>query len=225
MKRTKIDDRELPVYSRGEEIFNMTSHIVGAGMALIVLIACIAVSVIHKNWWGLGTGIIFGVSMIVMYIMSSIYHGLSLRKARAKKILQVIDHDMIFVLIAGSYTPFALCTFRPHDPVLGWSILLVTWGVTALGVTLTSIDWKKYRVFSMICYIAMGWCIIVRADLIPALLGPGGTILLVAGGIAYTIGAILYGVGVRKKWMHSIFHLFILVGSLYHSICILLYVL
>lgn len=224
MKRTKIDDRTLPTYTRGEEIFNMTSHIVGAAMALIVLIICIVISCMHKNWWGLGSGIVFGVSMIVMYIMSSTYHGLSLTKEHAKKVLQVIDHDMIYILIAGSYTPFALCTFRPYDPALGWSILAIVWGVTIIGVVLTSIDWKKFRVFSMICYIAMGWCIIVRADLIPKLLGPGGTILLVAGGIAYTIGAILYGVGVRKKWMHSIFHLFILVGSLYQAICIILYV-
>ena len=108
---------------------------------------------------------------------------------------------------------------------LGWEIFGVIWGMAILGVVLNSIDLKRYRVFSMICYLVMGWAILFRADLLPKLLDPAGIVLLVAGGIAYTVGAILYGIGRKKKWMHSIFHLCIILGSLLQFFCILFYVL
>ena len=225
MKRTKLIDRTLPTYSKGEEIFNMTSHIVGGGLGVIVLIACIIVSIIHKNTYGLISGIVFGVSMIVLYTMSSIYHGLSKNKQTAKKVMQILDHDSVFILIAGSYTPFALCSFREYDATLGWALFAIIWGVSILAIILNSIDLRKYRVFSMVCNIVLGWCIIFRADVLPKTIGTTGTILLVLGGIFYTVGAILYGVGKKKKWMHSIFHLFILIANILHAICILAYVL
>lgn len=225
MKRIKLKDRTLPTYSKGEEIFNMTSHIVGGGLGVIFLIICIAVSAAHKNIYGIVSGIIFGISMIVLYTMSSVYHGLSLKKQIAKKVMQILDHDSIFILIAGSYTPFALCTLREYDAVLGWSIFAITWGFSILGIVLNSIDLRKYRVFSMICYILMGWCIIFRVDILPKTIGWVGTILLVIGGVFYTVGAILYGLGRTKKWMHSIFHLFIVLGNVLQAICIIAFVL
>ena len=106
----------------------------------------------------------------------------------------------------------------------GWIIFAVIWGMAILRITLNSIDLKKYKVFSMICYLAMGWCIIAKINVLPELLSMPGFILLVAGGVVYTIGAILYGLGVKHKWMHSIFHLFICLGSLLHFLCIVLYV-
>ena len=162
--------------------------------------------------------------MMLLYIMSSIYHGLR-RQGTAKKVFQVLDHCTIFLLIAGSYTPFALVLFREYNVALGWEIFGVIWGMAILGVVLNSIDLKRYRVFSMICYLVMGWAILFRADLLPKLLDPAGIVLLVAGGIAYTVGAILYGIGRKKKWMHSIFHLCIILGSLLQFFCILFYVL
>lgn len=223
MTRTKLKDRKLPKYSKGEEIFNMTSHIVGASLGIVALVLCIVFAAIHKNGYGIASGIIYGITMIVLYTMSSIYHGLKPDKT-SKKVFQVLDHCSIFLLIAGSYTPFMLCTFREYSAQLGWWMFGIIWGIAILGIVLNSIDIKKYNVFSMICYLGMGWAIIFKANLLPELLGIPGVSLLVAGGIAYSLGAILYGLGKNHKWMHSIFHLFILLGSILHFLCILLYV-
>ena len=223
MKRTKLADRILPTYTKGEEIFNMVSHIVGgvAGIATIVL--CSVFAGIRHNTYGVVSGVIFGVSMLFLYTMSSIYHGLN-PKLESKKVLQVLDHCAIFVLIAGSYTPFALCTLREYSTALGWTIFGVIWAFAILGITLNAIDLKKYKVFSMICYLAMGWCIIIKANLLPELLTMPGFILLLLGGIIYTIGAVLYGLGKKHKYIHSIFHLSVFFGNLLHVICILMYV-
>ena len=223
MKRTKLKDRILPKYSKGEEIFNMTSHIVGGALGIVALVLCVVFAAIHHNGYGVVSGAIYGVTMILLYTMSSIYHGLKPEKF-SKKVFQVLDHCSIFLLIAGSYTPFCLCTFREYNTGLGWTIFGIIWAIAILGIALNSIDIKKYKVFSMICYLGMGWCIIFTANLFPKLLGVGGTVFLVAGGIIYSLGAILYGLGKRHKWMHSIFHLFILLGSLLQFFCILLYV-
>lgn len=223
MNRTKLKDRILPTYTKGEEIFNMVSHIVGAGMGLIALILCVIFAAVHKNVYGVVSGAIFGITIIVLYTMSSIYHGLN-SKLKAKKVFQIIDHCSIFLLIAGSYTPFTLCTLRQYNAALGWTIFGIIWGLAIIGIVLNSIDLKKYKIFSMVCYLVMGWCIIIKAGILPNLLGKAGFILLVAGGIAYTIGACLYGIGKKYKWMHSIFHIACVVGSLLHFLCILLYV-
>lgn len=223
MKRTKLNDRILPTYTKGEEIFNMVSHIIGgvAGIATIVLASVLGA--IRNNAYGIISGVIFGVSMIFLYTMSSLYHGLK-PNSKSKKVFQILDHCAIFVLIAGSYTPFALCTLREYSTALGWGIFGVIWGFAILGITLNSIDLKKYKVFSMICYLAMGWCIIVRGDLLPSLLGIPGFALLLAGGVVYTIGAILYGIGKKHKYIHSIFHICVFLGNILHVLCILLYV-
>ena len=223
MKRTKLKDRILPAYSKGEEIFNMVSHIVGATIGIVAIVLCSVIAAIHHNGYGVVSGVIFGISLVVLYTMSSIYHGLR-PTCKAKKVFQVIDHCTIYFLIAGSYTPFALCTLREANPVLGWTIFGIIWGLAILGIILNAIDLKKFQKFSMICYLGMGWAIIFKASLLPVLLPTSALVLLVAGGIAYTIGAILYGVGKKHKWMHSVFHLFILLGSLLHFFCILLYV-
>ena len=223
MKRTKLADRILPTYTKGEEIFNMTSHIVGGAFGIVALVLCIVFSAIHHNGYAVVSSIIYGITMILLYTMSSIYHGLN-PKLESKKVLQVLDHCAIFVLIAGSYTPFALCTLREYSTALGWTIFGVIWAFAILGITLNAIDLKKYKVFSMICYLAMGWCIIIKVNLLPSLLGMPGFVLLVAGGIIYTIGAILYGVGKKHKYMHSIFHLCVFLGNILHVLCVLLYV-
>ncbi|MCI8759806.1 MAG: hemolysin III family protein [Clostridia bacterium] len=223
MQRTKLKDRILPTYTKGEEIFNMTSHIVGAVLGVVATVLCIVFAAVHGNGYGVISGAIYGVTMIVLYTMSSIYHGLS-PKFNSKKVFQVLDHCSIFLLIAGSYTPFALCAIRSIDNVAGWSIFGVIWGLAILGIILNSIDIKKFKTFSMICYLLMGWCIIIKGSLLPKALTFNGLILLVAGGIAYTIGAIIYGLGKKHKYSHSIFHLFILLGSFLQFMCILLYV-
>ena len=153
-RRTKLKDRSLPVYTKGEEIFNMVSHIVGGAIGIAALVLCIVRSAVRHNGYGLAGSIVFGVSMIVLYTMSSVYHGL--REGTAKKVMQVLDHCTIYLLIAGTYTPILLSAMRPIDPVASWVLLGVVWGLSAVAITLTAIDLKKYSVFSMICYIGMG---------------------------------------------------------------------
>ena len=201
----------------------MTSHIVGAALGVVVTVLCVVFAAIHHNVYGVISGAIYGFTMILLYTISSIYHGLKPHR-KAKKVLQVIDHCSIYLLIAGSYTPFCLVSFREYNMALGWWIFGIIWAMAILGIILNSIDLAKYKVFSMICYLGMGWCVIFTANLLPKLLGNNGVILLVSGGIAYTVGAILYGFGKKHKYMHSIFHLFILLGSLLQFFCILLYV-
>lgn len=223
MKRTKLADRILPTYTKGEEIFNMVSHIVGGVAGIVTIVLCSVFGAINHNPYGIISGIIFGVSMIFLYTMSSIYHGLT-PNSTSKKVFQILDHCAIFVLIAGSYTPFALCTLREYSSPLGWSIFGLVWGFAILGITLNSIDLKKFKIFSMICYLAMGWCIIIKGSLLPSLLGMSGFVLLLTGGIIYTIGAILYGVGKKYKYVHSIFHLCVFLGNILHVLCVLMYV-
>ncbi len=223
MRRTKLIDRVLPTYTKGEEIFNMTSHIVGGVLGIVATILCTIFAAIHGNTYGIVSGAIYGASLIILYTMSSIYHGLS-PKLFSKRVFQILDHCTIFLLIAGCYTPVALCNIREVDSASGWTIFGVIWALAIIGIVLNSIDLKKFKVFSMICYLLMGWCIIFRVDLLIKSVDMAGIILLVAGGIAYTIGAILYGIGKKHKYFHSIFHLFILLGSFLQFFCILLYI-
>lgn len=223
MTRTKLKDRVLPTYTKGEEIINMTSHIVGGAFGIVAIILCIVFAAIHSNVYGIVSGAIYGFTMVLLYTMSSIYHGLS-PKLKGKKVMQVLDHCSIFLLIAGSYTPFALCTLREYDTATGWIIFGVIWAIAILGVVLNSIDLKKYKIFSMICYLIMGWCIVFKITVLPELITWNGFALLLAGGIVYTIGAILYGVGKKVKYMHSVFHFCILIASILQFFCILLYV-
>ena len=217
MERTKLRDRILPKYTKGEEIFNMTSHIVGGVLGVVALVLCIVFASINGNVYGIVSGSIYGATMIILYTMSSIYHGLN-PKRKAKKVFQILDHCSIYLLIAGSYTPFALCTFREYDTALGWTIFGIIWFMAILGIILNSIDIKKFKVFSMICYLVMGWCIIFKINLLPSLLGTARICTII------TIGAVLYALGKKHKYMHSIFHLFILLGSLLQFFTILLYV-
>ena len=222
MKRVKLKDRVLPTYTKGEEIFNMTSHIVGGALGIAATTLCIIFSALHNNVYGIISCAIYGFSMILLYTMSSIYHGL--RPNKAKKVFQILDHCSIFFLIAGTYTPYCLVTLREYNTALGWTLFGIVWGMAIIGIVLNSIDIKKYKILSMICYLVMGWCILVRAPLLPKLLGLPGFILLLAGGIAYTIGTIFYGFGKKKKYIHSVFHMFILLGSVLQFFSILFYV-
>ncbi len=221
--RTKLMDREMPDYTKGEERFNMISHIVGGAIGVAALVLCIVRSALHHNGYGLAGSIVFGVSMILLYTMSSVYHGL--RDGMGKRVLQVLDHCTIYVLIAGTYTPLLLSAMRPIDPVSSWGLLAVVWGLAAVAITLTAIDLKRFRVLSMVLYIGMGWTILFRLPLLIQAVGWGGFALILAGGLCYTVGAVLYGMGKKKRYMHSVFHLFVIAGSVCHLLAILLYAL
>lgn len=222
-KRIKLADRELPTYSKGEEIFNMVSHIVGGALGIAALILCIITAARDHSAIGVISSCIYGVTLITLYTMSSVYHGL--KPGMAKKVMQVLDHCTIYFLIAGSYTPVLLVAMMPQYPLIAWSLFGIVWGCAIVACVLTAIDLKKYRIFSMVCYLAMGWAIIFFIKQTYDVMQLGGVILLVTGGVAYTIGSILYGLGKKKKWMHSIFHLFIIAGSVLHFFAIILYAL
>lgn len=222
-KRIKLADRLLPDYTKGEEITNMVTHIVGGGLGIIAALLCVLKSVSGNNRLGLIGSCIYGGTMIALYTVSSVYHGL--HSGTGKKVMQIIDHCMIYFLITGTYTPIMLSAFVPTYPVIGWGLLAAEWGLCILGATLTAIDLKKYRIFSMICYIAMGWGIIFFLPKTMSVMTPDGFWLLLSGGIAYTVGAVLYGIGVKKRWMHSVFHIFVVLGSLLQFLSIILYVL
>ena len=222
MKRIKLSDRKLPDYTAGEEIMNMVTHVVGGGLGVIVLVLCVLRAIFRSTTLSMIGCAIYGVSIVALYTISSIYHGL--RPGMGKKVLQVIDHCTIYFLIAGTYTPILLSAFIPTYPMIGWGLLAAEWTLVALAATLTAIDLKKYTVFSMICYIGMGWGIVFFLPQTIELMTVTGFALLLSGGIAYTIGAILYGVGAKKHWMHSIFHIFVVIGSLLQFFAIYFYV-
>lgn len=222
-KRTKLADRQLPTYSKGEEVFNMVSHIVGAALGIAALVLCVITAAMGHSAIGVVSSCIYGATLILLYTMSSIYHGL--RPGMGKKVMQVLDHCTIYFLIAGSYTPVLLVGMRNKYPTLAWTLFGIVWGCAVVACILTAIDLKKYSVFSMICYLTMGWVIIFFVKQTYEIMGTGGLIFLISGGVSYTIGSILYGLGKTRKWMHSIFHLFILAGSILHFFAIILYVL
>lgn len=216
------ENKVTPKYTKGEEIFNMVSHIVGAASGIAVLVLCIVFAAIRNNPYGIASGIVFGISMIILYTISSIYHGL--KPGKAKSVFRVLDHCSIFILIAGSYTPFALCTLREYDTATGWIIFGLIWALAILGVTFNAINLNKFKNISVVLYLLMGWCILFKINVLPELLGITGFILLLAGGIVYTLGAILYVIGKKFKYIHSVFHLFVYLGNILQFLCILLYV-
>lgn len=222
MKRTKLIDRILPDYTCGEEIFNMVTHIVGGGLGVCYLVLCVIFSALHSNVWGVVSSAIYGASVIALFTMSSVYHGV--KRGTGKKVLQVIDHCTIYFMIAGTYTPIMLSLLRKTEPVIAWIVFGVVWSIAALAITLTAIDLRKYNVFSMICYIGMGWCVIFTIVPVYKALTSSGFMWLLMGGIMYTIGAILYGIGIKKRYIHSVFHIFVVIASLMHFICIFFYV-
>ena len=222
-KRIKLKDRLLPLYSQAEETMNMVTHIVGGGIGVLALLGCVTKAAFLGNIPGVIGSIIYGITMITLYCMSSVYHGM--RPGIGKKVMQVIDHCTIYFLICGTYTPILLSAFLPVYPEIAWSLLAAEWGLAILAATLTAIDLKKYTVFSMICYIAMGWGIIFFLPQAVTVLTKPGFLLLLSGGITYTLGAVLYGIGSKTRWFHSVFHIFVVLGSLLQFLSIIIYAL
>ena len=221
MKRTRLSERQLPDYTPGEERMNMITHIAGSIVGIAALVLCILRAAGKGNVWGIVSAAIYGTSMIAMFTISSVYHGL--KPNLGKKVMQVIDHCTIYFLIAGTYTVVLLSAIRPVYPGLGWGLFAFEWSMALLAATFTAIDLKKYGVFSMICYILMGWAVIPFWRQTLTVLSRTGFLLLLFGGIAYTIGSILYGIGKKRRWMHSIFHIFVDLGASLQFLSVLLY--
>ncbi len=222
MKRTKLRDRTLPDYTLGEEIFNYVTHIVGAALGAAYLTLAVIIAAFHGNVWGVVGSSIYGASVTVLFTISAVYHAL--HPSTAKKVLQVLDHCTIFFMIAGSYTPIAFCTVRGVSRALGWVVFGIIWATAVLGIVLNAIDLEKYQLFSMFSYVGMGWCIVLTAPWVFGRLGLFGTVFLVGGGILYSIGAVFFVLGKNKRFAHSVFHIFVVLGSVAHFFCIAFFV-
>lgn len=200
----------------------MISHIVAGAFGVAALVLCVVFSALHGDPWAVVGSAIYGASLVVLYTMSSIYHGLV--PEGAKKVMQVLDHCTIYFLIAGTYTPIVLCNIRRVSPPWAWTLFGIVWALAAVGVVFTAIDHKKYSKFSMTCYIGMGWCVVIAAKVTLQAIPLMGIIWLLLGGIAYTIGAVIYVIGKKRRYMHSVFHIFCLLGSVCQFFCIFFYV-
>lgn len=214
----KLADITIPNYSRKEEFLNSLSHAIGIGMAIAAMVLGIAYAAIYSDIWGVVCMSIYGGSLVLLYTMSTLYHGFV---GTAKKVFRVLDHCSVFLLIAGTYTPYTLIALKGK---LGWILFAFVWSCSIIGIILNIIDMKKYAKISMICYLLTGWIIIFSFSPLLQAIGMSGAMLLLAGGIAYTIGAILYGIGHKIPYFHSIWHFCILIGSILQYLSVLLYV-
>lgn len=205
----------MPRYTLGEEIFNGVSHGAGAVLSVagtVVLIVCAA---IYSDAWAVVSSCIYGASLIILYTMSTLYH--SITNKRAKAFFRIMDHNTIFVLIAGTYTPITLAVLRG---AWGWVLFSVVWTAAIVGIALNSIDLERFKKLSIVCYVAMGWVIVFAIkpliDSAPAL----SLVFLIIGGVFYTAGIIFYAIK-RVRYFHSVWHLFTIAGSAFHYFAIL----
>lgn len=206
-------------YTLGEEIFNSVSHGAGAALSLIGFGIMIALAALFGDAWAVVSVSIYCGTLFLMYLNSTLYH--SIMHPLAKRVLQILDHCSIFLLIAGTYTPYTLITLRG---ALGWTIFGVIWAAAVIGIILNAINLNRFAKLSVVCYILMGWAVLFCVKPLLAALPVGGVVLLAAGGVMYTVGVLFYSMK-RLRYMHSVWHLFVLAGSVLHFLSILLYVL
>lgn len=213
--------KQEPKYSRGEEIFNVISHFIGVPLGVIVIV----LGVLQSQSVGLGIGvlasIVYGVCMITTYGVSGVYH--LIKPSKGKRVMRIIDHCTVYLLILGTYTGLLLTGIIRYNQTVALVMLSVEWIIGVLAITLTAINMKKYTVFSMICYIGLGWGIILISGIVIGAISLQGYLWLLSGGIVYTLGSILYALGRKHKYMHSIFHIFCIVGSVLQFICFIVY--
>lgn len=206
-------------YTLGEEIFNSVTHGVGGILSAAGTVVLIVFAAIYSDVWAVVSSAIFGASLIILYTMSTLYHAITNKKA--KKFFRIMDHNTIFFLIAGTYTPLTLTVLRG---TLGWILFGIVWGAAIVGIVFNSIDLEKYSKPSIICYVAMGWVIIFAIKPLMEALPSLSLTFLVVGGVLYTLGIIFYAIK-RVKYFHSIWHLFTIGGSVFHYFAILISIL
>ncbi len=209
----------LPKVSTAEELINAITHGLGALLGIGGTAVAIVWAALYGNAFSVVSASIYGAMLIILYTMSTLYHALTHKGA--KYVFRIFDHCSIFLLIAGTYTPYTLVTL---NGALGWTIFGIIWGLTVLGVVFNAISIEKFKIFSGITYVVMGWLIIIAIRPMMAALEAPALLLLLIGGIAYTVGFIFYGLK-KIRFMHGIWHLFVLAGSVLHYFSILLYVL
>lgn len=206
-------------FSKGEEIANAITHGIGAVLSLAGLVVLIVFSSVHGSAWHVVSFTIFGATMFILYMSSTLVHAMP--PGKAKDLFEIFDHSSIYFFIAGTYTPF---TFIVIQGALGWTMFGIVWGLAIGGTIFKSFFVKKYLFTSTILYLAMGWMVIIGWNRIVDNLNFNGVVLLVVGGLCYTIGAVFY-MWRGFKYHHMVWHLFVIAGSTAHFFCILFYLL
>ncbi len=206
------------LYSLGEEIAHASTHGLGIVLSIVGLTVLVARAALYGNAWHITAVSIFGATLVLMYTASTLYHSIPL--PRAKRVLRVVDHSLIYFLIAGTYTPFTLITL---NGVWGWSLFAFTWGLAVAGVDFKIFATGRFEKLSLAIYLGMGWCAIAAIQPLLRNLDPGGIALMIAGGITYSGGVAFY-TRTQLRYHHAIWHLFVLAGSILHFFAVLLYV-
>lgn len=217
--RKKVRPPE-PMYGKGEDLFNAISHIVGGGLGVIFCIILMIAASFQPTANKFAAAAIYSFSIVALYTMSALYHFLP--QGKAKRVFRIFDHCTIFLLIAGCYTPFCLIPF--WGTTMGYVILGIEWGLAILGITFNGINmrWKAVKVLSMIAYVVMGWMIIPAVPLLLQTVSTACFAWLLAGGLAYTVGILFFALGKNHKYMHCVWHLFVLAGSICQFVSVLL---
>jgi hemolysin III len=201
------------------ERFNSISHLVGAALALAGAVVLVVVASRGGDAYRIVSFSIYGTTLFLLYLMSTLYHGLP--QGRAKRVFQVLDHQAIYLLIAGSYTPFTLVSLNGG---VGWWMFGAIWGLAVLGLVLDALPLRGARVLPMVIYLVMGWLIVLALKPLLEVLPSAGFTWLLTGGLFYTSGIVFYALDHRYPWMHGVWHLFVLAGSISHYVAILIYV-
>ena len=219
---SKLDEIKLVDYSRKEDWVNSITHILGAVFALAVIFLCVMRGVTLGRGNYIVISLIYGLSMLAVFVCSSVYHGL--KPSNAKRFMRVLDHSMINFMIVGSITPYMVLAVAPIKPLLAWTLLIGCWVAAIIAVIITTTMFNKTKKLQMALYIIIGWSSFVTVFVLWNHFTPNAIFLMIAGGVAYTVGAILYGIGKKKKYIHAVFHLFIILGALIHFIGLYRYV-
>ncbi|MGM0640719.1 MAG: PAQR family membrane homeostasis protein TrhA [Thermotogota bacterium] len=212
------DKLNIERYTKGEEIANTIIHGIGILISVAALVLMVVFSALKGTAWHIVGSTVFGISLIIMYTFSTLYHGVT--NKRAKDILEILDHSAIYFLIAGTYTPFTLVTLRGP---MGWSLFGIIWGLTIVGVFFKMYFVKKFMFISTLIYIGMGWIVVIGWNQLVENLPYWGIFWLVLGGILYTAGTIFY-MWRSMKYHHALWHIFVLAGSISHVFSVLFYV-
>jgi hemolysin III len=209
---------EAPRYSLGEEIAHSVTHGIGVILSIAGLVILVTLAALRGNAWHVVSSSIFGVTLIFLYTASTLYH--SITHPGTKKVLRVFDHSAIFLLIAGTYTPFTLVTLRGG---WGWTLFVLIWGLALVGIVYKITASKRYRLLSVLLYLGMGWLVLVAIKPMVTSVPLPGLVLLLAGGLCYTLGLVFF-VWRSLPYSHAVWHVFVLAGSICHFFAILLYV-
>lgn len=214
-----MNKRPIKFYNPLEEKINIVSHAIGIGLSIIALVLLVIFSSIYGTVWHIVSFSIYGISLVILYTASTIYHSIQNPKWRYR--FNIVDHSAIYILIAGTYTPFALVTL---NGTVGWILFGVTWGIAAIGIIFKIFFTGKFDIVSTVAYVAMGWIVIFAINPLIESLPSTGLFWLLLGGIFYTVGAVIYALK-KIKYNHAIFHIFVLLGSFSHFFAIFFYVL